>query len=292
MHLQHFCCTMDSRQLFFRPSPRPLLKAPLTVRSTGRYTLARQKEEHRSRPFSQLFWVLHGRLEFHRAGHRFHASDGMAFHYAANEPHQIHPHSSGVTYLWLTFDGPLAAQFLDQSGIPPDARYLGPCPQSLFEDLARSVTAPDLPAELHCAELGYRIFLRFTTLSPKDTAKPETADDDPAARMLHRQFHDPNFSIEHLATSLQCHRATLFRHFRQRHRMSPVAYLQRLRTREGLRLLRETNAPVAEIALRCGFRDPAYFARVIRRATGEAPAKVRQQSAPPDPKRVSQAVPP
>lgn len=282
---------MNSHQLFFRPSPRPLLQAPFTVRSTGRYSLPnQQREENRPRPFCQLFWVLQGKLAFHRTNQRFLASDGMAFHYAANEPHQIQSLSATVTYLWLTFDGPLAAQFLDQSGIPPAARYLGPCPESLFEDLARSVTAPDLPAELHCAELGYRIFLRFTTLSPQHNANPDTANDDPTASLLHRQFHDPDFSIEHLATSLQCHRATLFRHFRQRHRMSPVAYLQRLRTREALRLLRETNAPVAEVALRCGFRDPAYFARVIRRATGDSPARFRQQTTPAGPKMLPRKV--
>lgn len=275
---------MDDRKLAFRPSPRPLLQAPLTVRSVGRYTLAHTAENRRPSSFSQLFWVVSGHLRYHRQGSTFTAGPGTGFHYTAGEAHQIEAATSSVSYHWLTFDGPRAGLELDGLHNGPAARSLGRCPVELFEDLQAAIPEPDIATELRCAALGYRIFLHYTVpvISPptgNENRSPVRAA-DPASRallILQQRFADPDFSIEQIASALQCHRATLFRQFRTRHRMSPVAYLQRLRTREGLRLLRETAAPVAEVALQCGFRDPAYFARVIRRATGESPSRVRRR---------------
>jgi transcriptional regulator GlxA family with amidase domain len=40
-------------------------------------------------------------------------------------------------------------------------------------------------------------------------------------------------------------------------------------------MLRQTPLPVQEIAERCGFSDPNYLARCVRRATGRNPREFR-----------------
>lgn len=48
---------------------------------------------------------------------------------------------------------------------------------------------------------------------------------------------------------------------------------------EGKRLLAETGMTVAEAAEKSGFRDPGYFGRVFRKATGMNPSAYRKNAA-------------
>ena len=270
------------RELTFRPSPRPLLKAPLTVRSVGHYRLRGRGEVNRPRGFTQLFWIAEGRLRYRRGEREFSARTGEGFFYEAGEPHEITPSSEGVRYHWLTFDGGFAGEFLSASVPGPEAIPLGECPEFRFRELFEVIGSPEIIAEHRAAALGYSIFLRFCDRrQPIGSGAGQAAGSDlaeRARRQIERRFSDPAFGIEPLARDLQCHRATLFRVFRARHRMSPVTYLQRARLREALRLLRQTDWPVQEVGYHCGFSDPAYFARTIRLATGDPPRMVRQRS--------------
>jgi AraC-like DNA-binding protein len=54
-----------------------------------------------------------------------------------------------------------------------------------------------------------------------------------------------------------------------------VTYLNRLRCEHASELLRTTNAPVQEIAHRCGFSDHSYFTKVFRNVMGVAPSAFR-----------------
>lgn len=47
--------------------------------------------------------------------------------------------------------------------------------------------------------------------------------------------------------------------------------------KEGKRLLAETGMTVAEAAEKSGFRDPGYFGRVFRKATGMNPSAYRKK---------------
>ncbi len=58
--------------------------------------------------------------------------------------------------------------------------------------------------------------------------------------------------------------------------MSPMQLLHKLRLDEGIRLLRDTDAPLAEIALRTGWCDQSAFTRHFSRCTGLSPGRYRQ----------------
>ncbi|MCL4847746.1 MAG: helix-turn-helix domain-containing protein [Acidobacteria bacterium] len=49
---------------------------------------------------------------------------------------------------------------------------------------------------------------------------------------------------------------------------------------EATRLLLYTDEPAASIAYRLGYRDPAYFGRCFRRATGLSPRRFRLERLP------------
>lgn len=63
--------------------------------------------------------------------------------------------------------------------------------------------------------------------------------------------------------------------FQQYLHYSPVEYLQRKRIFQGARLLAETDQPVTEIALSCGFSNPSYFSKQFRSVMDGTPREYR-----------------
>jgi AraC-like DNA-binding protein len=57
----------------------------------------------------------------------------------------------------------------------------------------------------------------------------------------------------------------------------PTQYRQNLRIELSSELLRFSELTIAEVAQRCGFRDPLYFSRVFRKVTGISPTEYREQ---------------
>lgn len=56
---------------------------------------------------------------------------------------------------------------------------------------------------------------------------------------------------------------------------SPIAYVQRRRIFAAARLLSETDSPLTEIALSCGFQSPSYFSKQFKQLTGRTPKEYR-----------------
>jgi AraC-like DNA-binding protein len=272
------------RDLAFRPSTRPGLRSPLTARSTGHYRQAGWSERNRPRPFTQLFWIRAGSLQFRRGANLHTARQGEVFHYPANEPHDIRIESGGCDYYWLTWDGGHPGTWLDILCPGGAAQAAGPCPQALFQDLANRMRLPDLESERLAAELAFRILLQATNRSgtPDMVETPrEEAVCREAEHRLEAHFTDPDFGIERLAEEMHLHRATLFRAYRARRNLAPRDYLKRLRLQRGLELLKDPTRRIAEVARMAGYRDPAYFSRLVRLATGKSPRdlgerKIRQ----------------
>jgi AraC-like DNA-binding protein len=67
--------------------------------------------------------------------------------------------------------------------------------------------------------------------------------------------------------------------------------LTRLRVDRACQLLVRTDAPLAQIALECGFGDQSYFTRVFRKRTGQTPGGYRHGHPPDAPKSQTKAPP-
>ena len=87
-------------------------------------------------------------------------------------------------------------------------------------------------------------------------------------------FADP-VTLDDLARIAGLSRFHFNRAFRRAEGVPPYAYVTRRRLREARRLLRETDRPVADIALACGYANGAQFASAFRRAVGLAPSDYR-----------------
>lgn len=267
------------RQLTFRPSAKPGIVAPLTVRSTGHYRFRRHTEANSPRHFTQIFWVIGGQLEYERCGKWHPAGPGDTFFYKAGEVHRIRADEAGCDYYWLTFDGTGPGQWLEEQFPGAAARKAGKCPVAWFEELRGIISLPSITAEREAASLGLRLLIEFTgSIAPSRETEPSREEDfcQKLEQLIQQNYRDPEFGIQQAAGLMNRHRSSVFRLYREQRGISPSAYLQRMRLRHGLELLRTSGMNITEIAVASGYRDANYFAKIIRRATGEPPKAVRR----------------
>lgn len=95
--------------------------------------------------------------------------------------------------------------------------------------------------------------------------------------LVREQLSNSSLSVKTLAERLQCSADYLSHLFHQSTNEKLVQYIQRKRI-EGAKIALETTPLyVSEIAWSSGFADPAYFARVFKKLTGETPHSYRER---------------
>jgi AraC family transcriptional regulator len=88
-----------------------------------------------------------------------------------------------------------------------------------------------------------------------------------------------SLSCEALARSARLSVSYFARAFKCTFGYSPHVFLMRRRMERAQGLMLKTNAPLAQIALDCGFADQAHLSRLFLRFTGERPASWRRARA-------------
>ncbi len=92
---------------------------------------------------------------------------------------------------------------------------------------------------------------------------------------LEEQFHQMH-TRESVAALFGISPGHLTRLFREEGKQGFSAYLNALRLREAQALLSSTALPIQQIALQCGFTDPAYFSRLFKKRYGYPPGQAKQ----------------
>jgi AraC-like DNA-binding protein len=101
-------------------------------------------------------------------------------------------------------------------------------------------------------------------------------------RMLGLMHADPAhaWTIEALAERVGMSRSALHDRFVQFIGMPPMQYLTQWRMQVASRLLTQSTAPLASIALDAGYESEAAFSRAFKRAVGMPPSRWRRHRAP------------
>jgi AraC-like DNA-binding protein len=114
----------------------------------------------------------------------------------------------------------------------------------------------------------------------KDLAAPVSREDvSPeiarVLRYLESAYDDP-VSPSSLARKAGMTAARFARVIKRIHGISPMQLITKTRITVGCRLLRETDASIAQIALDCGFADHSAFTRAFRAVTSYSPSEYRR----------------
>lgn len=96
-----------------------------------------------------------------------------------------------------------------------------------------------------------------------------------ALEALHRNPAHP-WTLEELARGVGLSRASLAARFRQSLGQTPIEYLTRIRIEKGRRMLRESGAPLEDVARNVGYSSAFAFSKAYKRVTGHAPSADRR----------------
>lgn len=266
--------------LRFRLHSSPGLPLLLNVRSAGHYHFgAGQREIREPGNFLQVFWSVAGHGSIRADRRRIAIRAGSVFLYHAGETHELTAGDGGWEFRWFTLDGENFANVAKLFRLPRE-RTAGACPTALFDELDACLRDPTAAGERRASVAAYEILLLASLGGAEADAPAERPETARAAKAwLDEHFTDARLNVSILADKLRVHRTSLHRAFAKSYGVAPVQYLARLRLRLALELLTSTRLPIAEVAVRCGLPDAAYFSKLIARNTGYGPRAYRDRNA-------------
>lgn len=149
---------------------------------------------------------------------------------------------------------------------------------------AGAMSAMDLTLDIIAGHLGLSARLDVEALflrgDPPVRGSTGSEVDDPLVRRalaLMRENVERPLHLADLARRLSCQPRTLSRHFRARLGAPPGTVYRHLRLSAARKLIEDSGLSISEIALRCGYDNPAALARAIRHAFGAAPTSLRRR---------------
>ncbi len=85
------------------------------------------------------------------------------------------------------------------------------------------------------------------------------------------------WTLDYIQTCSGLEKSQCCKLFKEATGTTPIDHLLHLRIQQAMRLLRDTNNSITEIAFSCGFNDSNYFSRQFRRIAKSSPSAWRQQ---------------
>jgi AraC family transcriptional regulator, glycine betaine-responsive activator len=96
-----------------------------------------------------------------------------------------------------------------------------------------------------------------------------------AAGLMEANIEEP-LSLDELASMTEVSQRQLQRLFRRSLGVTPAQYYVKLRLRRARELLLQTDMPIMNITVACGFRSPCHFSKSYRSVFGHSPSQERR----------------
>jgi AraC family transcriptional regulator len=136
----------------------------------------------------------------------------------------------------------------------------------LIEEAVRALGFPheagDLYAESAASFLSVHLLTRHARASAPRAPAREDRRVHAAVAMMRERITDP-LTLADIAGEVHLSVYHLVRVFKDATGVTPHRFLTRLRIEEAKRLLRDTDLPIAQIALRCGFGTPGALSNAF-----------------------------
>lgn len=249
---------------------------PLACRSVGYYhTFPGWHNGSFVKPFVQLFWGVKGSGVFRLDGRDRRLDAGDVFVLFSGQEHHLTAIDSW-DFRWMTLDGEMPDDVVRSFGIGSDPFPSGLCPEELFLRLSSEIVKISPQSQRIASATAYEIL----SLAHRRTSDaPQAAERfDKSLQLIRRRYADPDFNISTLSREVGVHRTSLSQLFRDNLLMSPIEYLTSFRVGRAIKLLQESDLPIREVSLKCGFACPNYFANVVKRKVGLTPTQIRSEA--------------
>jgi AraC-like DNA-binding protein len=259
-----------------RPRDETQHVAPVALRgaqhvfvSPGRF------ESPLSKRLILIKWVIKGECLMGVRGRRISFGPRQAAVYLPTNSHQFWAVDEVNELIWFSIDGPLAEQFMRELELSSGVYPYGPAPVEQVHELMESLKDPSIQGRRRASMLAIRAIYDLANAT-RATKTPSVVQQ--VQFVIQQEFADPDLSSETLAAKVDYHRGSLSRIFHQHTGVTIIDYLTQVRLQEAQTLLKHTDDKVADISRMCGFREPTYFCRWLRKHTGYRPSDIRRQT--------------
>ncbi|MFC4059944.1 AraC family transcriptional regulator [Planomonospora corallina] len=188
-------------------------------------------------------------------------------------PHHYAPHEQGWSEWFVDFDGPAVQAYTDLGFIDPERpvvplRDAEPARHAMAR-IARACRRGSPYLEVETSAMVHEVLVAL-----RRARADEDPQGEPVLEHLTRDACLPIPVAEH-ARRLGMPVADLRQVVRRLTGCSPKDYLLTVRLNRAKELLSSVDLPVAAIARRVGYDDPAYFTRMFTRRVGLPPSEFR-----------------
>jgi AraC-like DNA-binding protein len=187
--------------------------------------------------------------------------------------HRIYSTESDWKYCWCTIDGSFAEAHAVSFGLKSGVADCPGISEKLFTDLMDIISDVSINAEYKAGVMVYEL---LATIAQADISYGKNIAAYEAMEIINRQWDSPLLGVEGISQDLGVHRSSLCREFTASYGLSPHSYIKALRLQKAMSMLESTDMDVAEISRKCGYDDPSYFSRLIKKEIGVSPSEFRR----------------
>ncbi len=266
---------MDKNRLYQWTELRPHL------RLINRFRIAPQRCSWGPRTIDdyELIYVVSGRLFLHREGLQTVLNEGDVVNLHPDTEHFLFSKLEGLTEISCIHfsyhpDEPapaeLAMEALKQVSCKGDREVA-----AIFLDIFHEHQSGKSDASVMMDAMLTRLLIILHRKQKEGMSRRIFHRIQPVLDAIENRYQE-NLSRAELAKLIQVSEAQLTKLFNTYLGMSPIRYLNEVRLNRSKELLLEDALPISEVAYRCGYNDPLYFARAFRRIFQNSPSEYRQ----------------
>ncbi|WP_186446148.1 AraC family transcriptional regulator [Paenibacillus cremeus] len=236
-------------------------------------------------PYYSLHFVIDGYGVFQQEDATYDLAKGDVFCIFPKRKHQYFTDANKpLRMIWVALDGKQLIPLLNRIGLRPSSSFLPSVMNEeivqLLEELFRHNGQHDPYEDLGKLTMLYRL---FQALAAVHTDKDDGGEEETFPWLKRgQQFLQMHFmegiTIEEAAHNAGVNRTYFSKKFHEHYGMSPVKYLQSLRMNEAVRMLKETELKLTEIALSVGFPDLYSFSKAFKKQYQVSPFLFRKQN--------------
>ncbi len=233
-----------------------------------------------ARDYYLLHYIVKGRGTFSLGDKKYTLSGGDVFFIRPGEV--VYYEADGEDpwhYIWIGLSGLTAGQIFDTLSGSRPVLHVGRR-EALFpllQDFAK--TGSCRTAAERYARLG-KLYTILSLLVPEGqgaTPRPSGRIYAEEAAMYICSHLDRRISISHLASKISIDRSYLCAVFKKYMGLSPQQYAIDVKMKSAALMLRQTDAPISQIAAAVGYDDPLLFSRIFKEKVGKPPKAYRAE---------------
>lgn len=221
------------------------------------------------RPYHALSYRIIGDMNFNTDEQNVHINSGdITFVPAYCKYNQVAGHEH---YICIHFSPESPMPDIIKKFTSKNPQYF----ENLFKELVTVWKRKYIGYNHECKSIIYKIFTAIEKEYRSETNSDIYNDISNSVKYIHEHFTDKELTIGTLSKMCAMSETYYRKLFHKSYGVSPVKYINNLKTNYATELLRSGDYTVEEVSDKCGFSTASYFSAYIKRETGKNPSELK-----------------